>query len=144
MKYRAFILLIGTLVVAVPRLQVAASAADQGEELLVRLHAELEGVRWTAASESAGVQRPELTPLMGLQRSQLARTLGAPDWCRPPSDSACSDSRHWAYFFYGSQPSARPAGDGMIEVTIPMGGWAVEVDFSNQSLVTAASWMQQR
>jgi hypothetical protein len=143
MKCRAFTFLIVAFVVAVPP-QAAAIAADQVKEFLLSLHAQLERVRSTAAPQATDLQRPELTDLVGLQRSQLARMLGAPDWCRPPSDNGCSDSRHWAYFFYRWQPSSHAAADGMTEVTMPLGGWAVEVDFSNQGLVTAASWVQQR
>jgi hypothetical protein len=112
--------------------------------VLQRLRTELVHIRTTAAIESSGLQRPDLTPLVGLRRTQIAGTLGAPDFCRPPSDNACGDSMHWAYFFYRSQPTSRAVPGGMTEVMIPMGGWAVEVDFSDQGVVTAASWVQQR
>ena len=143
-KYRVFTFLSVTFVLAVPWLHAATEAMPPGEALLNHLHAELEHIRAPVTSESAGLQRPVLTPLVGLPRSQLAERLGAPDWCRPPSDNACRDSRHWAYFFYHWQPSSHAAAGGEAEVTIPTGGWAVEVDFSSQGVVTAASWVQER
>jgi hypothetical protein len=140
-KHRAFTFLIVAIVMAAPRAQAAASAAEQ---LLLRLHAQLGQIRSTPSLGSAPLQRPQLTPLLGARRSELARSLGAPDWCRPPSDDACSHSRHWTYFFYRWQPSSRAASEGITEVTMPTAGWAVEVDFTGQSLVAAASWVQQR
>ncbi len=49
-------------------------------------------------------------------------------------------------FFYQFQPgSVRVASPGMLEVTIPhgWGQWAMEIHFSKNDIVDAASWVKQ-
>jgi hypothetical protein len=132
--------LLGTL----PLQANAADLTEQRQELLKRLHAEREEVKSNPHSVAEQAARPDLTPLVGLDRNHLASSLGAPDYCDPPQQKICSLSSHWAYFFYPWEPTARESSPGKMEVRIPMGGWAVEVDFSNDGVVNKASWVKEQ
>jgi hypothetical protein len=126
--------LLGTL-----PLQANASDPTRERQELLKQHDQLQSNR-----RSTPLRRPDLTPLVGLDRTQLASALGAPDYCDPPNEHQCRLSAHWAYFFYPWQPSSHEASPGMTEVRIPMGGWAVEINFSKEGVAMAASWVEQR
>jgi hypothetical protein len=140
MNYRSIltVALLGTL----PLQANASDASPERQELLKRLHAQHDQMQ--SNRRSTPLRRPDLTPLVGLDRTQLASTLGAPDYCDLPNEHECRLSLHWAYFFYPWQPSAHQTSAGITEVRIPMGGWAVEVNFSKEGAVIAASWVEQR
>jgi hypothetical protein len=145
MKYREF--LAATLISAVP-LQVAlAAGADQSLSLLKQLHAQLEKTHWSSAQTPRGdTPRPDLAPLIGVDRRQLALGFGKPDFCATPGTEICDRSTRWSYFFYPFQsPSVRTALPGTVEVKISpgWGGWAVEVGFSKNGVVDVASWVKQ-
>jgi hypothetical protein len=122
-------------------LPLQANASDPTGERQ-ELHAQHEQSQSNRGSTT--LRRPDLMPLVGLDRTQLASAIGAPDYCDPPNEHECRLSAHWAYFFYPWQPSAHQTSPGMMEVRIPMGGWAVEVNLSKDGAVTAASWVEQR
>jgi hypothetical protein len=145
MKYRE--VFAATLISAV-LLQVAlAAGADQSLSLLNQLHAQLEKIHETSAQTTKGdIQRPDLAPLIGVDRRQLALVLGKPDFCATPETETCDRSTRWAYLFYPFQPpTVRTTSPGTVEVKISpgWGRWAVEVDFSKNGVVDAASWVKQ-
>jgi len=145
MKYREFIA--ATLISAAP-LQVAlAAGADQSQSLLKQLHAQLEQIHGSSAQTTKGdIQRPDLAPLIGVDRRQLGLVLGKPDFCATPETDICDRSRRWAYFFYRFQPpTVRTTSPGTVEVKISpgWGRWAVEVGFSENGVVDTASWVKQ-
>lgn len=140
MNHRAIltVILLGPL-----SLQANAFDPPRGrQELLKQLHAQHDQMQ--SNPKGPPLRRPDLTPLVGLDRTQLGSALGAPDYCDPPNEHECSLSAHWAYFFYPWQPSSHALSAGITEVTIPIGGWAVEVNFSKEGAVIAASWVEQR
>jgi hypothetical protein len=122
----------------------AAEPTQRPQQLLGQLHAERDEIRSNPRSSTVEPTRPDLSPLIGLDRDQLASGLGAPDFCVPPSEHTCRLSPHWAYFFYRWEPSAREASSGMMEVRIPLRGWAVELDLSKDGVVNRAAWAKQQ
>jgi len=146
MKYREF--LAATLISAVPLHVALAAGADQSLGLLNQLHAQLERIHGTSAQTSPGeIQRPDLAPLIGADRRQLALVLGKPDFCATPETETCDRSTRWTYFFYHFQPpSVRTTLPGTVEVKISpgWGGWAVELRFSKNGVVDTASWVRQK
>ncbi len=126
-------------------LQAASAVATSQAAIpavLAQLRAQLDQVRSMPAQKPASLTRPDLAALVGLQRNQLTPTLGAPDYCDPPSEDGCSHSMHWAYFFYHWEPSARET-SGTVEIAIPRQGWAVEIRFSESGAVNSATWVRQ-
>jgi hypothetical protein len=122
----------------------ASVPTEERQALLKQLHQEREEIRSNAHSTADQAARPDLTPLVGLGRDHLASSLGAPDYCDPPNEKACKLSSHWAYFFYACEPSARQSASGLTEVRVPLGGWAVEVNFSENGVVSNAAWVKQQ
>lgn len=134
--------------ISISSLQVTlAAAADQRLSLLRQLHAQLKQIHTSSAQKPEGdLRRSDLTPLIGAHRQQLTSILGKPDFCVMPASEICSQSKHWAYFFYRFKPwSVQAISPGTVAVTINpgWGSWAVEVDFSKQGIVDAASWVKQ-
>lgn len=135
------------LLVAASLQPASAGKAEPGRELLQRLHVQLEQIHSSSMQRTPlNPQRPDLTPLGGVHRSQLASILGPPDFCATPDTDVCNQSRRWSYFFYRSQPPiSRIVSPTTVEVMVPAGGgWAMEVTFSKQGVVEAASWVPQR
>jgi hypothetical protein len=145
MKYRE--LLAATLISAVPLQMALAAGADQSLSLLKQLHVQLEKIHASSAQTPKGdIQRPDLAPLIGVDRRQLALVLGKPDFCATPETEICDRSTRWTYFFYLFQsPSVRTTLPGTVEVKISpgWGGWGVEVGFSKNGVVDTASWVKQ-
>jgi len=137
-------ILVITLLGTLPLQATAAEAIQRPQELLNRLHAAHDEIRSNPQSSTGQLTRPDLTPLIGLDRDQLASGLGMPDFCAPPSEHGCTLATRWTYFFYRWEPSAREASPGMTEVQVPMRGWAVEVNFSKDGVVHKAAWVNER
>jgi len=137
-------ILVIALLGTIPLQADAAEPTQHLQALLAQLHAERDEVRSNPQSSTGQLTRRDLRPLIGLARDQLASGLGVPDFCAPPSEHTCRLSTHWAYFFYRWKPSAREASPGMMEVQIPMRGWAVEVNFSKDGVVNQAAWVKEQ
>ena len=122
----------------------AASAVEvpPAPAVLAQLHTQLDQIRSKSEQKLAGLERPDLSSLIGLHRNQLSSALGAPNYCDPPNDDGCTQSTHWAYFFYHWEPTAREK-SGMVEIAIPRQGWAIEIRFTESGAIESADWRWQ-
>jgi len=121
---------------------VSAVEAPPAPAVLAQLHTQLDQIRSKSEHKLPGLQRPDLSSLIGLHRNQLSSALGAPNYCDPPNDDGCSHSTHWAYFFYHWEPTAREK-SGMAEIAIPLQGWAIEIRFTESGAIESADWRWQ-
>ncbi len=122
----------------------AIAHSDAGRMVLEQLRSE----RQAAVIESSRIPatKPpiDLKPLLGVGRHDLLESLGAPDFCALPEDAGCAKSKRVAYFFYPRKPStAKDMGNGFVEIVMTAGGgWALEINFTEDS-VSRASWVKQ-
>lgn len=123
---------------------LAADPSESGRILLDRLRAQRQIVMRDPSRAPTSKPRTDLTPILGMNRNQLVQSLGAPDYCAPPSDAGCGRSPHLAYFFFPHEtaPATQLAG-GITEITVSAGGgWALELSLTRDSVVKA-SWVKQ-
>jgi hypothetical protein len=64
--------------------------------VLAQVYVQLEQARSGPERNSAELKRPDLEPLVWLNRNQLVATVGAPDYCDPPGGHGRPHSIHWA------------------------------------------------
>lgn len=144
MNSRRFI--IGMIALGLAQVVLAANPPTRpARQLLEQLRNQRQEILKSASHVPATLLRPDLGRMIGLKREAVAESLGTPDFCTPsPGGRGCNQSPHWAYFFYRYRPpSAKAVGNGQVEVTVTAGGgWAVEMNFS-QDTVMQAYWRKQ-
>lgn len=136
----------GTIAIGLTNVILAANLPPQpARQLLDKLRAQRQLVLNSASNVPTTLPKRDLKPMIGLTRETVAEGLGKPDFCAPSQgDRGCSRSAHWAYFFFQDRPpSARVLANGYTAVSVTAGGgWAIEMDFS-QDVVTHAYWKSQ-
>lgn len=120
---------------------LAAHLSDSSRLLLEQLRIEHQSILKDSSRAPAKKPSIDLSPLIGIDRRDIVGALGAPDFCATPDETDCARSSHLAYFFF--QPSSvKSTANKVTEVTLALGGWALEINLAHDS-VANASWVKQ-
>jgi hypothetical protein len=128
-------------------LQVALGGTASGRQLLTELHQGLESARAMPRGSSPFPSAyQEISGLIGVSRSDVARVLGSPTYCGTrdflnDSSPDCGTKSFWAYR-WGPPPPEPHLGPGGVDSTTG-GPWLLLLDFSSGQ-VSAARWQGQR
>jgi hypothetical protein len=126
--------------------QATFGGTEAGLSLLKELRHQLDSVRALPKGSKAVHPDQDLSPLIGVSRSEVEHILGLPSYCgeneswsdRGPD---CRDRSPWRYSWGPGSVDADSAGPGRVVVTSG-GSWLLVLSFSAER-VSSAKWLAQ-